>query len=128
MVGFDDIKLNINTKGMDVLYEGSIFLFGTNIVKITIGDLLNVFIKNEENPDGDPNLNMSGYNDKLDVNFHNLSKFSGVFAFEPARVGTINKRELFLSFFLNSKVKNGDSYIYLLHYCFYLGGEDENND
>lgn len=123
MIGFNGINLDIKTKGMDVLYEGTLFLFGINQVKITIGNTLNVFIRNEENPDGDPNLNMVGTDDRLDVNFRNLSKSSGVFAFEPARVGTINKRELFLCFFLNSKVKSGDSYIYLLHYCFYLGNE-----
>lgn len=123
MIGFNGINLDIKTKGMDVLYEGTLFLFGANQVKITIGNTLNVFIRNEENPDGDPNLNMVGTDDRLDVNFRNLSKSSGVFAFEPARVGTINKRELFLCFFLNSKAKSGDSYIYLLHYCFYLGDE-----
>lgn len=127
MIGFQDIHIDVKNRGLDVLYNGFLILYGTQPAQIVINNEMTISIKNEENENNESSLSFNGTDEHLDVTFYNLSKSSVSFSHDPAIVGTINNRELLISIFLNSRFKDKDTYIYLVHYCLYLG-LPRNND
>ena len=123
MIGFNNTQIDVRNGELDVLYNGFLFLYDTKLVQITIDNIMTISLRNEENSDSESSLSLSGTTNHLDIIFYNLSKSSVTFSHTPARIGSLNNRELLIGLFLNSRYKDSESNIYLLHYCLYLGNQ-----
>lgn len=119
MIGFNGILIDEKVGDLDVIYNGSVFLYDENHpAVISINRLLTINIEFKQDSSKEiAAINFNGAGHQMNITCYNFFNMLGEGTQTPIKIGELNSRELWISFLVTSYNPNS----HLLHYALYYG-------